>query len=138
MSVVAVWGQHFGRPYSAPNALFASALLMTAWNPHTLWDLGFLLSFAATYGLLLFATPAERGFEALLGRLLPHRWVEPASGLLFEPLGLTSCCQLTTLPIIWYHSGQISLVTLLSNALVLPLQTQVMAWGAAATVGGPG
>ena len=33
MSLVAVWGQHIGRPYSAPNALFATALWMTAWNP---------------------------------------------------------------------------------------------------------
>jgi competence protein ComEC len=136
MSVVAVWGQHFGRPYSAPNALFGAALLMTAWNPHTLWDLGFTLSFAATLGLLLFATPAERGFEALLSRMLPGGWVEPASKLLYEPLVLTSCCQLTTMPVIWYHSGQVSLVTLLSNALVLPLQVQVMAWGSAATLGG--
>jgi competence protein ComEC len=136
MSAVAVWGEHFGRPYSAPNALFATALLMTAWNPHILWDLGFLLSFAATLGLLLFSMPARRGFEALLERLLPRRWIEPLSKLLYEALVLTSCCQLTTIPIIWHYSNQISLVTLLSNALVLPLQTQVMAWGAAATVGG--
>ena len=136
MSLVAVWGRHVGRPYSAPNALFATALLITAWNPNMLWDLGFILSFAAVLGLLLFATPAGRGFEALLARLLPRSWVEPAQKLLYEPLVMTSCTQLTVTPLLWFHSGELSLVTLLSNALVLPLQTQVMAWGTAATLGG--
>jgi competence protein ComEC len=40
------------------------------------------------------------------------------------------------LPIILYSFRELSLVTLLSNALILPLQTQVMLWGAAATAGG--
>jgi competence protein ComEC len=136
MSLVMVWGGHFGRPYSSSNALFATALLMTAWNPYTLWDLGFLLSFAATYGLILFATPAGRGFETWLARLMPGRWVESVSKPLNESLILTLCCLLTTMPLIWYHSRQVSLVTLLSNMLVVPLQPQVMAWGAAAMLGG--
>jgi competence protein ComEC len=136
MSVVAVWGRHFGRQNSAPNALFATALVMTAWNPHTLWDLGFLLSFAATLGLIVFADPFQRGFEGLLARLMSVRWAEPAAKYLHEPLVLSTCSQLTTMPIILYSFGTLSIVTLLSNALILPLQTQVMLWGTAATVGG--
>ncbi len=136
MGCVAVWGAHFGRQNSAPNALWATALLMTAWNPHTLWDLGFLLSFAATLGLILFADPLQRRFEAFLARLLPATWVEFAAGFFNESLVLTACAQLTTLPIIVYNFRTLSLVTLLSNILVLPAQTQVMLWGAVATVGG--
>jgi competence protein ComEC len=136
MSVVAVWGKHFGRQNSAPNALFATALVMTAWNPYTLWDLGFLLSFAATLGLIVFTDPFQRGFEGLLARLIPARWAEPAAKYLHEPLVLSTCSQLTTMPIILYSFGTLSIVTLLSNALILPLQTQVMLWGTAATIGG--
>ena len=95
MSVVAVWGRHFGRQNSAPNALFATALVMVAWNPHTLWDLGFLLSFAATLGLIVFADPFQRGFEGLLARLMPVRWAEPAAKYLHEPLVLSTCSQVT-------------------------------------------
>jgi competence protein ComEC len=135
MSCVAVWGQHFGRQNSAPNALFATALFMTAWNPHTLWDLGFLLSFAATLGLILFTEPLGRGLEGLLSRLLPVRWAEPAADLLHEPLVVSAASQLTTLPIVLTLSRTLSVFTLLSNALILPLQTQVMIWGAAAMVG---
>jgi competence protein ComEC len=133
MSVVAVWGKHFGRQNSAPNALFATALVMTAWNPHTLWDLGFLLSFSATLGLIVFTDPFQHGFEGVLTRLMPVRWAEPAAKYLHEPLVLSTCSQLTTMPIILYSFGTLSIVTLLSNALILPLQTQVMLWGTAAS-----
>lgn len=136
MSCVRVWGQHFGRQNSAPNALFATALLMTAWNPYTLWDLGFQLSFAATLGLILLADPLTDGFKAMLRWLLPLNWVEPAVKLLEEILILTSCAQLTTLPIILYNFNRLSLITLLSNALALPAQNGVMLLGALAMAGG--
>jgi competence protein ComEC len=136
MSVVAVWGQHFGRQNSAPNALFATALLMTAWNPHTLWDAGFTLSFAATLGLIWFAEPFQRALEGFLARLLSVRWAEPTARSLHEPVVQSTSCQLMTLPIVLSMSRSVSLVSLVSNALVLPLQMQVMLWGAAATVGG--
>ena len=47
MGSIAVWGEHFGRQNASANALFGTALLMTVWNPHTLWDLGFLLAASA-------------------------------------------------------------------------------------------
>lgn len=136
MSCVGVWGQHFGRQNSAPNALFATALLMTMWNPYTLWDLGFQLSFAATLGLIAFADPLTEGFKVMLGWLMPRRWVAPAVNLLEEALILTSCAQLTTLPIILYNFHRLSLITLVSNALVLPAQNGVMLFGALALAGG--
>ncbi len=136
MSCIAVWGEHLGRQNSAPNALCATALLMTAWNPHTLWDVGFQLSFAATLGLILLSDPFQRGFEQFWGRLFPPGWAEPTASLLNDSLILTTCAQLTTLPIILYHFGSLSLVTLFSNLLVLPAQAQVMLWGALAVGGG--
>jgi competence protein ComEC len=111
-------------------------LFMTAWDPYILWDLGFLLSFAATLGLILFATRFQRRFEAMLARLLPLSWAGLVSKPLNESLVVTVCAQLTTMPIILVTFGTLSLVTLLSNVLVLPAQTQVMLWGAAATLGG--
>ena len=136
MSLVAVWGQHFGRQNSALNALFATALFMTAWNPNVLWDLGFQLSFAATLGMLCFSASLQQATEDTLARVLPVRWSQPVANLIHEPVVQSTCCQVTTMPIILYTSRTLSVVTALSNALILPLQTQVKLWGAAATVGG--
>jgi competence protein ComEC len=136
MGAIGVWGEHFGRQRSAPHALFCTALLMTAWDPHTLWDLGFLLSFAATWGLIALADPLQLRFQRLLSWFLPARWVEPVARALDEALVLTTCAQVTTLPIVLYNFRTLSLVTLLSNALILPVQQYVMIWGAAATLSG--
>lgn len=135
MGAIAVWGQHFGRQNASPNALFATALLMTMWDPNTLWDLGFLLSFAATLGLISLANPLGQRFERLLAAILPARWAEPVARALNEPVVLTICAQLTTLPLILQTGQGLSSVTLLSNILVLPAQPQVMLWGALATFG---
>ncbi len=136
MGCIGVWGQHFGRQNSAPNALMATALLMTAWNPNVLWDLGFLLSFAATLGLILFADPLQRGFATAMGILFPAPLAGWLTGFLNESLVLTTCAQLTTMPIILYNFGTLSLIALFANALILPAQTQVMLWGAVATAAG--
>ncbi|MFN2157242.1 MAG: ComEC/Rec2 family competence protein [Anaerolineae bacterium] len=133
MACVAAWGEHFGRQNSSANALFATALVMTAWNPNTLWDLGFLLSFAATLGLIALADPLSLRLLWLLARVVPRHWAETLSRLLDEPVVLTTCAQLTTLPIILATSGRLSPVTLLSNFMILPAQQQVMLWGALAT-----
>jgi competence protein ComEC len=133
MACVAAWGEHFGRQNASANALFATTLVMTACNPHTLWDLGFLLSFAATLGLIGLADPLNLRFQRLLARVLPPRWAETLARILNEPLVLTTCAQLTTLPIILNASGLLSPVTFVSNFLILPAQQQVMLWGALAT-----
>ena len=49
--------QFLGRPTFLPATLFAAALFMTLANPHTLWDVGFQLSFVAVMGLMLFVGP---------------------------------------------------------------------------------
>lgn len=136
MGALYAWGVHLGRQTNALNSTLAAALLMTLWNPHLLWDLGFQLSFAATLGLVLFTDPLQRRFEGLLDRLLPPAWGRPVSAFLNEALVVTTAAQITTLPIILYNFRQLSLVTLVTNLLILPVQPAVMLWGGLATIAG--
>jgi len=53
-----------------------------------------------------------------------------------EALIVTLAAQITTLPIILYNFRQLSLVTLLTNFLILPAQPGVMLWGGVATLAG--
>ena len=136
MGALYAWGVHLGRQTDVLNSTMAAALLMTIWNPHLLWDLGFQLSFAATLGLALFTDPLQRRFESLLTRLLPLAWVRPALAFLNEALVVTTAAQIATLPIILYNFRQLSLVTLATNLLILPAQPAVMLWGGVAAVTG--
>lgn len=134
MGILYLWGHHLGRTTFAPASLAAAAMAMTALNPYTLWDVGFQLSFAATLGLVLYAAPLGRAFERALTQLTSVKRARQVSGLLNDNLIVTLAVQITTTPLILHYFGRLSLVTLLTNLLILPAQPGVMTWGGLATI----
>jgi competence protein ComEC len=56
--------------------------------------------------------------------------------LLSELLIITLAAQLSTAPLIVYHFGRFSLVSLLTNLLILPVQPLIMILGGIATLAG--
>jgi len=124
---------HLGRQAQALISLVVAAFLMTLLNPFTLWDLGFQLSFAATLGLILFV-PSWQGW--LVSHLDSLSWGVLSSGLkvLGESIIVTLAAQIWVLPIILHNFRQLSLVSLLSNALIVPAQSGVMILGGVATI----
>ena len=136
MGILYVIAIHLGRQSTAVVSLFASAWLMTTLNPLTLWDVGFQLSFMATLGLILF-TPAVQGwFERLLSRFLPPEQLRAAIQLLNDALIVTLAAQITTTPLVMYYFGRLSLISLLTNLLILPVQPPIMIWAGLATLAG--
>ena len=123
MGCLYVIATHYGRQTEALTSLIAAAVLMTVINPQTLWDLGFQLSFAATLGLILYTPLLQSWFERLLEKVLSPGTARRAVEVLNEALIVTLAAQITTLPIIVYHFRRLSLVTLLSNFLILSAQT---------------
>ncbi len=136
MGILYVVAIHLGRQNTAVVSLSASALLMTAINPLMLWDAGFLLSFMSMLGLILF-TPAIQGwFERLLSRFLPPEQLRAVVRLLNDALIVTLAAQITTTPLVGAYFARLSLVSLLSNGLILPVQPPIMIWGGIATLAG--
>jgi len=127
---------HLGRQTEALTSLLASAWLMTAINPLSLWDLGFQLSFMATLGLILFAPELQKWSEAGLRRVWSAEIRRRVLDVLNDALLVTLAAQVMTLPLIVANFGRLSLVTLLTNLLVLPAQPAVMIMGGLATVAG--
>jgi len=136
MGALYLWGRHLGRATFAPASLAGAGVLMTALNPLVLEDVGFQLSFAATVGLVLYTAPLERRAAQLLGHITSPHQAERAVGWISEALLVTLAAQLTTTPLILYHFRQLSLVTLLTNFLILPAQPAVMILGGLATLAG--
>jgi len=135
MGVLFILAMYVGRPNVVLNTLFVSALAMTLYNPLTLWDVGFQLSFLATLGLVTLVSPLEHGAATLLNRLgvtsLPR-----AAGVLNEALLVTIAAQIITTPLIVYQFGRFSVVSLLTNFLIVPVQPLVMIFGGLATLAG--
>lgn len=97
------------------NVISFSALLILALRPLYLFDVGFQLSYAAAYGLVLFMPEIDARVKAIRGRL---------GKILRWPLLLafvTIVAQVSVLPIQLNYFHQVPLVSFLSNLLVVPL-----------------
>ena len=95
------------------NIIAVAAALLIFLDPGNLYDVGFQLSFAVTWGLILFLPHFNRLFA---GMKMP--------GLITYPLLVACSSVIATVisaPITGYYFGEISLVTVASNLLVVPM-----------------
>ncbi len=136
MGSIALVGQSIGRGQSGANALIVTGALMGVANPLVLWDAGFQLSFAATLGLILYASRLQAWAATMLARRLSAPTAQKLARPIGEYLLFSLAAQATTLPVILYHFGRLSLSALIANPLILPAQPLIMSVGGAAVLGG--
>jgi competence protein ComEC len=110
-----------GRLADAWHVLLLAALCLLAWNPYTLFDAGFQLSFAAVLAIFLFARPFQHALE---GYPLPDR--------LRPVLAVSAACTLATAPLLWLGFGRVPLYGVVANALVEPAIPPLLALAFAA------
>jgi competence protein ComEC len=136
MAVLFLFATVIGRQNTAWISLVAVALVMTIMNPLTLWDASFQLSFMAVLGLILFTPPMVAALERWLEQRSfgdrTRKWIRVPAGLLIATLA----AQILITPLMLYYFGQLSLVSIPANLLVLPAQPPVMAGGMATLAGG--
>jgi competence protein ComEC len=126
MGGLGILARQLGRRQNGLNSLAVTAAVMAAFNPQILWEVGFQLSFAATLGLILYAQPLQDWFTGVLTRRLPLETARKTSARVSSILLFTLAAQLTTLPIMAWQFGRISLVSLIANPFVLPVQPALM------------
>ncbi|MFZ6027710.1 MAG: ComEC/Rec2 family competence protein [Chloroflexota bacterium] len=136
MGSLGVFAGIFSRRQVAVNTLLVTAAVMCLRNPHTPWDVGFQLSFAATLGLVLYGTPLGNWLAARLEGRLGRPAARKLSALAGEIFLMTLAAQLLTLPLIIYHFGRVSLVSFVVNPLVLPVQPPLMILGGLSVIAG--
>lgn len=103
------------RSYNVLRALFLAGAIMLLINPYLLlYDIGFQLSFIATLGLILVAPRLETS-------LAEGTWFGAKEFFL-----ATVATQIAVLPLLLYHIGEVSVVAVLVNMLVLPLVPAAM------------
>ena len=126
-----------GRPRSLVPALALAAALMAAAQPRVLSDVSFQLSFAAMMGIALYR---ERLSDPILDALNAGQEV---GGVRAEALrsvagatGITLAATFATAPLVGFHFGQVSTMSLPSTLLALPaVPLALVAHGAAALIG---
>lgn len=96
------------RPADRIYALLLGSIAVLAWNPRATADIGAQLSFAAVLGIVAFAKPVARRLQ---------RWPSWVA----EGFAVTFGATLATAPLMAYHFGAVSLVSLAANVLGEPL-----------------
>lgn len=130
MGGIAAMGRIMGAEYSITKSLSIAAGIMIIINPLTLmYDISFQLSFLATIGLVYVGPMIEPFFQ----------WV-PERFEVRENLVATLATSVFVMPLIAYSIGDLSIVSPLTNLLVLPFVAPAMALGfvmALASIAGP-
>lgn len=104
---LAAW--YVGREPRAMVLILLTAALTTAYNPVYIWsDIGWYLSFLAFFGILMLA-------PLLLKRLWPNRTPPIIGQIAVE----TISAEIMTIPLVMFIFGQVSLIGLVANVLVV-------------------
>jgi competence protein ComEC len=106
--------------------LLLGAIALLGWNPYTLLDPGFELSFAAVVSIFVLAPRIRRWLD---GYPLPNP--------LRDVVAISAACGMATAPVAWIHFHALALLTIPANALAAPVVVPLLALALAAAAVAP-
>jgi competence protein ComEC len=98
-----------GRLVDRWHFLFLGALVLLAWNPYTLLDAGFQLSFAAVAAIFVLVPRIRRTLDGY-----------PIPTPVADGLAVSAACAAATAPVMWLQFHAVSLVAIPANAVAAP------------------
>ena len=115
-----------GRMTDRWHFLLVGAAVLLAWNPYTLFDAGFQLSFAAVGAIFV-----------LVPRLRSRLDGYPLPASLAEAVAVSAACGLATAPVMWFEFHAVPLLTVPANALAAPAMVPLLGLALAGAVVAP-
>ncbi len=106
--------------------LLAGAIVLLAWNPYTVREPGFQLSFGAVTAIFVGAPRLVRFLEGY-----------PVPRSLAIVVAVSTACGVATAPILWLHFGAIPVYSVVANALAAPVVGALLALALVAAVLAP-
>lgn len=108
-------------PYPV-HTVFAAALLILLWNPFDIYSAGFQLSFSAVFGILFFMKPLE---DLVRVQSFKSSFLSSAVRLMLVSVSAL----IGIFPFLLYHFGVVSLISPVSNLIVIPLSALILSGG---------
>ena len=102
------------------NTLALTAIIMLVFNPLSLWDVGFQLSFMAVLAILLLYQP----IESWIPRRLLNKSVLCTK--IWGTMAVSIAAQMGTAPLVAYYFGRFSTYFLLTNLIAIPLTIVIL------------
>jgi len=116
------------------NVLAFTAIVMLCWNPLSLFDIGFQLSFMSVFSILLF-TPLfmqcstlfiPSGTQNYLAKSVRATILDRISSWIWGMAAVSLAAQIGVAPLIAYYFGRFSPCFLLTNFIVVPAATLIL------------
>lgn len=128
MLIIFTMGTLIFRRSDSINSIGAAALLILLFNPYAVGDVGMLLSFSATLGIVVWSDKLSKSVMGVLQRfsVMSNNAVNKSVKYLVHTASCSICATLWTLPILILVFGGFSLVTVIANLLVVPFMSAVL------------
>jgi len=108
------------------NIIGASAIILLLYNPHSLLDLGFLLSFSAVISIIYFYNYFELNLpDSINPAKMENRVIKFSLGLFLVSIA----AQIGTLPITAFTFGSAPIISSIANVFIVPLIGILVALG---------
>lgn len=118
MMILMILSLVFKREYDPPTALSFAVVSLLAVNPLVAASVGFQLSLGSVAGIFLFMGKIYAWMKAWVP-VSEHKAVKFLHGWLLSSLSATVSAQVITIPLVAYYFHTVSLVSVLTNLLVL-------------------
>ncbi len=115
------------RPRDRWYFLLLGAVVLLGWNPQSLYDPGFQLSFAAVAAIFVGVRPLERFLDE---RFRLPKWLRSV-------VAVSLVCTLATTPIMFFQFGKVPVYGVLANAVVEPVVPLILFLGLACALVAP-
>ncbi len=108
------------REKTSLNALALTAIVMLLWNPLSLWDISFQMSFMAVFAILL--------LYQFIAQWIPQHWLSRSSviGKMWGTIAVSLAAQAGTAPLVAYYFGRFSSYFLVTNLIAIPLTIVIL------------
>ena len=116
MIVILVTAKNSNKNYYSIVSLLLSATINILMQPYAIFNLGFMLSYVSTIGIILFSKKIRNKLKYI-----------PSS--ISSTVAISLSAQIFTAPIIIYFFGEISITFLIGNLLIVPLLNIVIYLG---------
>lgn len=129
MAILTIVAELLARAPTTYATVATSALLILLYNPFIICDIGFLLSFGGTLGILFFYTKLQKKLTEWGKEHFPRVASSRAFSYGLDMLSVTLAAQIFLLPIMWFYFNEVSLISLLTNLLVGPFTGMITILG---------
>ena len=123
MMLLYLVGCAFGKSADSLSSLGFSAVVVLTVNPYACMNLSFILSFASTLAIIVFALPLSSSVTEKVNRRVSGDRLKKALEAVITCVCISLAVTLFTLPVAALSFGSISVVGFLTNLLLLPVMT---------------